>query len=336
MKIAYLLADTALAGGIRVILAHADVLTDRGHEVVLVTTSEPPYWRSTRATWQRVPRLEDARVADCDFVIGTFWTVVPLAYVLAPERAIHFCQGYEGSFTAYQAQKIAIDEAYRLPIPKITVSQHLVDICRQFHSDATSIGQIVDDDYYQPHTPLGGRPRVLLVGPMQADFKGIEIGYEAVRHARARGADFDLIRVSQWHAADDEPVDLAAEFHVAVDTQRMTRLIATSDIYLGPSLHQEGFGLPAAEALASGVPAILSEIPSFLSWDDRRDFALFAAEGDANAMGEALLHLLHDAALREKLARRGREVAGQFRSDKTGDRLEAWFSARLPRRTSGR
>jgi glycosyltransferase involved in cell wall biosynthesis len=336
MKIAYLLADTALSGGIRVILAHADALTARGHEVVLVTTDQPAAWRSTRAQWQRVTTLERANVDDCDFVVGTFWTVVPLAYALAPERAIHFCQGYEGSFAVYAAQKSAIDAAYRLPIPKITVSPHLVDVCRQFHDDATNVGQIVDADYYRPHAPLGGTPRVLLVGPMQADFKGVPIGYDAVRRAHALGAEFDLVRVSQWAPAADEPIDLAAEFHIALDTERMAQLIATSDIFLGPSRHQEGFGLPAAESLASGVPAVLSEIPSFLSWDARRDFALFVPEGDADAMGDALLRLLGDAQLRERLAKRGREVAEQFRAERTGERLERYFTARLPTRTSGR
>ena len=74
-------------------------------------------------------------------------------------------------------------------------------ICRAFYDDATYVGQIVDDAFFQPHTPRGGRPRVLLVGPAQADFKGIDIGYDAVRHARSLGADFDLIRASQWPAA---------------------------------------------------------------------------------------------------------------------------------------
>jgi glycosyltransferase involved in cell wall biosynthesis len=336
MKVAYLLADTALAGGIRVVMAQADALIARGHDVVLITTDAPAQWRSTRAQWERVARLVDASVDDCDFVVGTFWTVVPTAYALAPDHAIHFCQGYEGSFTAYQPQREAIDAVYRLPIPKITVSPHLVDICRQFYDDATYIGQIVDDVYYQPHAPRGGAPRVLLVGPMQADFKGIEIGYDAVRDARARGAKFDLIRVSQWSPADNEPVEIAAEFHVALDTAHMSRLIASCDIFLGPSLRQEGFGLPAAESLASGVPAVLSEIPSFLSWDAQRDFALFVGQGDADAMGHALLRLLDDGQLRERLAKRGREVVEQFRAERTGERLERFFSARLPRRTSGR
>jgi glycosyltransferase involved in cell wall biosynthesis len=164
---------------------------------------------------------------------------------------------------------------------------------------------------------------------MQADFKGIDVGYAAVRGARARRGAFDLIRVSQWAPADGEPSDLATEFHVALSTSDIVRLMASCDLFLAPSRHQEGFGLPAAEAMASGLPGALSEIPSFLSWDEEHDYALFTPEGDGIEMGNALVTLLDDAALRERLARRGREVVEQFRAPMTGERLERYFSERL-------
>lgn len=328
MKIAYLLEDTDLAGGIRVAVAHGDALTDLGHDVTLVTKGGPLTWRSSRAKWLHVRSFEELDARPFDFVVGTFWTTLAQALALAGDRAVHFCQGYEGSFTAYRAQRPLIEEAYRLPLPKITVSPHLVPICRAFFPDATYIGQIVDDAFYQPHASHGGKPRVLLVGPAQADFKGIDIGYDAVRHARARGAEFDLIRASQWPATPDEPVHLAAEFHVAIPTDAMARLFASCDVFLGPSRSEEGFGLPAAEAMAGGVPAVLSEIPSFRSWEERRDHALFAPEGEGVAMGEQLARLLADAQLREQLAARGREVAEQFRAANTAARLERWFLKR--------
>ena len=80
--------------------------------------------------------------------------------------------------------------------------------------------------------------------------------------------------------------------------------------------------------MAGGVPAVLSEIPSFRSWEERRDHALFAPEGEGVAMGEQLARLLADAQLREQLAARGREVAEQFRAANTAARLERWFLKR--------
>jgi glycosyltransferase involved in cell wall biosynthesis len=326
MKIAYLLADTEMAGGIRVAVAHGDALTDRGHEVTLVTRGGPLTWRTSRAQWLHVPSFEDFDARGYDFVVGTFWTTLAQARQLAGDRAVHFCQGFEGGFTAYQPQRAAIEEAYRLPLPKLTVSPHLVDICRRYYDDATYIGQIVDAEFYQPHVSREGRPRVLLVGPAQADFKGIDVGYDAVRHARALGAAFELIRASQWPATEDEPAEWSSEFHVAIPTPAMAALIASCDVFLGPSRSEEGFGLPAAEAMAGGVPCVLSAIPSFLSWGEGH--ALFAPEGDAVALGEQLARLLGDRDLQAQLAERGREVVEQFRAEKTGARLEAWFAAR--------
>jgi len=327
LRIAYLLEDTAIAGGTRVVAAHGDALTDRGHEVTLITRGGPLTWRSSRARWRHVVTFDEIDALDFDFIVGTFWTTLAAAHRIGGRQAIHFCQGYEGSFTAYRPMKEQIDAAYRLPLPKITVSPHLVEICRQFYDDASYVGQIVDDLFYQPHVPqTGPRPRVLLVGPSQADFKGIDVGYEAVRHARAAGADFDLIRGSQWPAADGEPTELATEFHVGLHSAEMAQLFASCDLFLGPSRSAEGFGLPAAEALASGLPAVLSAIPSFLSWDDAHDYALFTAEGDGAAMGAALLRLLAEPSLRVSLAARGRAAVEQFRAEVTGARLEAYFA----------
>lgn len=329
LRIAYLIEDTAIAGGIRVAVAHADALTARGHEVVLVTKGGPLTWRQTRARWQHVRDFAEIDGASFDFVVGTFWTTLADAYRLAGSRGVHFCQGYEGSFTGYREMKEKIDEAYSLPLPKITVSPHLVPVCRRFFDDATYIGQIVDDEFFQPHAASNTRPRVLLVGPAQADFKGVDTGYAAVRLARNDGLDFDLIRVSQWLPGADEPTELAVEFHVAVTTPMMTSIFASSDVFLGPSRSEEGFGLPSAEAMAGGVPAALSEIPSFLSWGERRDYALFSPEGDAEAMASNLVRLVSDGDLRQRLAARGREVVEQFRAHVTGRRLEEWFASRI-------
>ena len=332
LRIAYLLEDTGLAGGIRVAVAQADALLDRGHEIALITKGEPLNWRHSRAKWQYVSSFDDVDTRPFEFVIGTFWKTLPFVHTAAPGRGIHLCQGYEGSFTAYRDLKPEIDDAYRLPLPKITVSPHLVQICKQFNNDATYIGQIVDDLFFrQPQFRGTPRLRVLLVGPMQADFKGIDIGYDAVRRARDLGAEFDLVRVSQWPPAGDEPSSLASEFHVGLKSAEMARLISTCDIYLGPSRHQEGFGLPAAESMASGLATVLSEIPSFLSFDEARDYALFTPEDDANAMGGALARLIEDAPLRRRIALRGREVVEQFRAHHTALRLEQYFAARRTR-----
>jgi glycosyltransferase involved in cell wall biosynthesis len=330
MKIAYLAEDTAMSGGIRVQLAHADALIARGHRVRVVTKGAPVTWRRSDAEFVYVDNLLDYDARDDDFVVGTFWLTVPPAYELAKERAVHLCQGYEGAFTAYQPIKHKIDTAYRLPIPKLVVSKSLIPVCKQFVDDVTFVGQVVDDEFFRDGIPPENEPlRVLLSGQSQADLKGIEEGYGAVAHARWFHQKLELVRVSPWAPSREEPLDSVQEFHVALTTSEMTRLMHSCDVLIAPNHAEEGFGLPAAEALASGLATVMTSIPSYLSFDEEHDYALFAPEQNAIELGEKLIELLGDEALRARLRRRGREVAEQWRNKYVADRLEAFFSARL-------
>lgn len=330
MNIAYLLEDTDQSGGVRVQLAHADALIARGHRVRLVTKGLPLTWRSSRAEWIYVDDFRQYDASGDDFLIGTFWITVPFAYELARQygkRAVHLCQGYEGAFSAYENIREQIDATYRLPIPKLVVSRSLIDVCKRFHDDVTYIGQVVEEEFYRAVTPREHEPlRVLVSGQAQADLKGIQDAYGAVAHARWFHQKLDLIRVSPWAPSREEPLDAVQEFHVALTTSEMTRLMHSCDVLIAPNHREEGFGLPAAEAMAAGIPTIVTSIPSYLSFDATHDYALFAPESNAIEMGERLIELLGDDALRERLRVRGREVAEQWRIEHVADRLESFFT----------
>lgn len=329
LRVTYLLEDAALSGGVRVVLAHADAMIARGHHVRVVSKTPLAAWRNTLAVWETVDSFENADYGNDDFVIATFWTTVADAFRLAGSRALHFCQGYEGAFTAYREIAPRIEEAYRLEIPKLVVSRHLIDTCRALGVTAHYVGQFVDETFFEP-TPRARsrhRPRVLLVGASEIDFKGIDVGYEAVRLARARGLEFDLVRVSPWKPAAGEPAGEAAEFHSGLSTAEMKRLMSSCDIFLGPSRRDEGFGLPAAEAMAIGLPAVLARIPSFSSFGELDDYALFFDEDSAEQAAAQLEQLLLDPSIEKRLIERGREVVRQFHPANAVVLLEGTFLA---------
>jgi glycosyltransferase involved in cell wall biosynthesis len=333
LRISYLLEDTAQSGGIRVLLAQADALIARGHRVRLVTKGLPLHWRASRAEWIYVDDFRTYVADEEDFVVGTFWLTLQPAFEIAGDRAVHLCQGYEGFVSYYRELVPAIETAYLLPLPKLVVSPSLLTLCRRFSADVTYVGQIVEEEFYRTDNAFENDPlRVLMVGQAQADLRGIEEGYGAVAHARWFHQKLELIRVSPWAPSRSEPLDCVQEFHVGLTTAEMTRLMHSCDVLISPNHREEGFGLPAAEAMASGIPTVLTRIPSYLAFDQLDDFALFAPEGDPIELGERLIELLSDAELREQIRQRGREVAEQWHVEKTAERLERFF---LERRKKG-
>jgi len=71
----------------------------------------------------------------------------------------------------------------------------------------------------------------------------------------------------------------------------------------------EGFGLPALEAAARGVPLVVSRAPSL--GEVFRDAALLVDPRDETAIAAALDRVLTDEALRARLGEAGRALAAR-------------------------
>jgi glycosyltransferase involved in cell wall biosynthesis len=73
---------------------------------------------------------------------------------------------------------------------------------------------------------------------------------------------------------------------------------------------EEGFGLPAAEAMAHGTAVITSRAPALVELTG--DAALHVDARDADAMAEAMRRVANDALLRAQLGSKGAERARDF------------------------
>lgn len=182
---------------------------------------------------------------------------------------------------------------------------------------------VVEDDFYRaPETIREHEPlRVLLSGSWHIERHGIDDGYGAVAHARWFHQHLELIRVSPWAPSREEPLESVQEFHVGLTTSEMTRLMHSCDVFIASNRADETFGLPFAEALASGLACVATVIPFHRDLDAKHDFALFAPPDNAVELGERLIELLGDTDLRERLRIRGRAVAEQWRVDRAIERL---------------
>ncbi len=118
---------------------------------------------------------------------------------------------------------------------------------------------------------------------------------------------------------------MADVFLKGLDEAQMAALYRDADIYISSSLEGEGFGLPAVEALASGVPSILTDISTYRNMDAECDFACFVPPRDPEGIAGAVVNLISDTGLRDRCIGRGLEVAANFTLRKTKADLLAFF-----------
>jgi glycosyltransferase involved in cell wall biosynthesis len=181
---------------------------------------------------------------------------------------------------------------------------------------------VVEDAIFRDATPPPHEPlRVLLAGAAEIESHGIQTGYGAIAHARWFHQPLDLIRVSAWRPSRDEPLDAVQEFHVALNTAEMKRLLHHCDVALIPSETEEGFSLVAAEAMAAGTPCVMTSTTANRSIDERVDYALFAPERNAVELGERLMELAAGDDVRERIVARGRELASRWTTEAAISRL---------------
>jgi len=75
---------------------------------------------------------------------------------------------------------------------------------------------------------------------------------------------------------------------------------------------KEGWGLTVVEAGASGTAVVAADSPGLRDSVRRDETGLLVPFGDDAALEQALVRVLTDAALRERLARAGVEWAARF------------------------
>jgi alpha-1,3-rhamnosyl/mannosyltransferase len=116
-----------------------------------------------------------------------------------------------------------------------------------------------------------------------------------------------------------------------LERAELVRVFQAARVFVYPSLY-EGFGLPALEALACGIPTIVSDrtsLPEIVGGAG----TIFPAE-DARALAAALRRILDDASEASRLARLGIERAAHFTWERSADGMESLFEAltRVPAR----
>ncbi|MDI3496205.1 MAG: hypothetical protein PWQ35_226 [Patescibacteria group bacterium] len=104
-----------------------------------------------------------------------------------------------------------------------------------------------------------------------------------------------------------------------IEEDDLPYILSGASAFIFPSKH-EGFGIPLLQAMACGVPVAASDIPVFR--EVGADAFLGFDQQDKEAMAKAMVTLVKDQSLREKLISRGYKRAAEFSWEKCA--RETW------------
>jgi glycosyltransferase-like protein len=177
----------------------------------------------------------------------------------------------------------------------------------------------------------GDRLLVLTVGGIEPR-KGTDHLFRALSLLRLRSAKRPVLAVIGGHSFQDHrpyrerviasmaDLDLVLGRDVAllgtVPEEEMAAWYHAADVFAFPSVN-EGFGLAVLEAMAAGLPVVLTALPVFAEYLRFGEDALAVAPGDDEGLADAVATIAHDDRVRAMLISRGRQLAARYGWDTT-------------------
>jgi phosphatidylinositol alpha-mannosyltransferase len=148
--------------------------------------------------------------------------------------------------------------------------------------------------------------KLLFVGRLDAR-KGFNTAVEAFRIASAKRADLRLIVAGDGpHKSAVESLPAAMRARVlmlgAVPNAEIPAYYAACDLYLGPAVGGESFGIVLLESMAAGLPLVASDIPGYREVVTDGLQGLLVPAGDPSAFATAIERILGDPGLAGRLA----------------------------------
>jgi glycosyltransferase involved in cell wall biosynthesis len=349
MKIHVFANDTTFTGGRLVLFHHASALARRGHDVSIRVPGggAPVGWMELC-----VP------VLDLD---ATGYAGLPPADVCLFDRRrfarplcragrgvpVQFCQGFEGVDVDVRLARLAasfagrfrlgerwglwrrrraIDRDYALPTAKIVVQEHLRDhLARRYRQPVYLVPNGLPEGVFTPGGPdQRDGNTVLVVGPTDVRCKRVADALEAVRLLKRSRPGVRLVRVSQHPMGEAERrLGVTDEYFVQLSPGELARQYRRAAALVFPSDETEGFGLPPLEAMACGTPVVASDIAAVRAFDPAGGHVRRAPVGRPDLLAGELAALLDDPAERERLRRRGLEIAARYTRERSHDAMEA-------------
>lgn len=350
MHLVFVLSSLTLSGGVLLVSDYANRLAQRGHMVTIVypkDASSDDMIAALHGAVQRVESslpLEAGRTAlgklrlaaslavalpAADVLIVTHTpTVLPvLLRTFArrrPKRAWLYMD-YDEMFAGRPTERLLLHWGPRCFDLVMPISQPLAETAR--HAGARQVvvtgSGIARVECFQPSASpppsFGGKRRIFYVGDDRPR-KGLQEVLEAVRLLLPAFPDLELVVAGKRTLA--LPPDLPCELHIQPDDRQLADLYRSSQLFVSASWG-EGLGYPPLEAMACGVPVVVTDSVGVRDYARHEENCLLVPPRNAPALAQAMRRLLDDPGLAAQLVKAGSQTVTAYQWDAVIDRCEA-------------
>jgi len=201
--------------------------------------------------------------------------------------------------------------------------KHIVTVSRAAQQDIAAafdiaLGSIdvvhngIDTELFKPMNNIARKPfTIMATASADAPLKGINYLLEAIAIVKSTHPEIELCLIGNLKQGGESDNLIRAlnipnqiNIHSQVTADEMVQLYAQACIVVVPSIY-EGFGLPAAEAMACGLPVISTDggaLPEVIG-----DCGIIVPTRSGKAIALAIVDLLDSPEKRKSLGQRARK-----------------------------
>jgi phosphatidyl-myo-inositol alpha-mannosyltransferase len=161
--------------------------------------------------------------------------------------------------------------------------------------------------------PKSKNPSILFVGDLGNRKRGKLLLNTFRRIVRAKIPDGEL-----WMVCPQKIEEPGVQSFNYVDSEKLSELYASAWVFCLPSSY-EGFGRPYIEAMAAGTTVVATPNPGAIEVLDNGRLGIVTSD---DQLGESLVSVLIDSAMRQKFCKLGLERAVQYDWQKIVDQYE--------------
>ncbi len=329
LHITYVMTWTGICGGSKIILEHANRLTQKGHKITLISHDNKPEWFQLNKNIEfiQVPWEEILckKIPFCDVIVATYWREI---YECIEQRIAPVIYFEQGDYHLFDLQKLDnrkfkyIKKQFETVQFMYTVSNFARGKIKTiYNKESKVIPNAVDKSIFYPknNKTKNADTSVAIIGSEKSTFKNIDDIINAVNILRNEDYKIKL----KW-ITPDKPERNKIQAIINPPQIEIGNILRNSDIYICASMY-ESFCLPVLEAMTCGVAIITTNNGGNMDFVIDNKNALIIKKHDIIDLCEKIKLLIKDEDLRKSLAKNALITSKDYSWDKTISEIEKYY-----------